>query len=324
MLFFYTVLVTRKEHEACLARISEQCTDREAGIYGPGSMFWRMSGEAITFLGAGRAVLLQLAHPYVAYAIAEHSVALTDARKRFQGTFNNILGMGFGPLDEALASARGVYAGHCRVHGVLSEDAGRFRRGDRYHANDKGALLWVHATLFDTALRVHELVGVRMTEGEKLALYAESKTFALLFGLDDAIVPPDLAAFERYMADMLASDTLAVTTPARRIAEFLMRAPTPALGPAFGFIRAVTAQLLPPRLRAGFSLRFDRRDRLLADAGASLLRSTRRVLPESLRVLPEYMQALQRIGLRERSPISEWVENTLDRALRLYPKSDAA
>ena len=38
-----------------------------AGVFGPDSAAWRVNGEAvIVFLGAGRALLLQLAHPWVA------------------------------------------------------------------------------------------------------------------------------------------------------------------------------------------------------------------------------------------------------------------
>jgi len=32
------------------------------GVFGPDSLTWRIDREALTFLGAGRALLLQLAH----------------------------------------------------------------------------------------------------------------------------------------------------------------------------------------------------------------------------------------------------------------------
>src|SRR5690242_10025253 len=58
-----------------------------AGVFGPASMTWRMNREAILFLAAGRALLLQLAHPWVAAAVADHSKALTDPVARFHRTF---------------------------------------------------------------------------------------------------------------------------------------------------------------------------------------------------------------------------------------------
>jgi mpaB/rubber oxygenase-like protein len=48
------------------------------GVFGPDSLTWRIDREALTFLGAGRALLLQLAHPWVAAAIAEHSKTVDD------------------------------------------------------------------------------------------------------------------------------------------------------------------------------------------------------------------------------------------------------
>jgi uncharacterized protein (DUF2236 family) len=314
--------VSQKEHEACLQQVVAECQDPAAGIFGPSSMFWRVNSEAISFLGAGRAVALQVAHPYVAYAVAEHSIALTDARKRFQGTFENIFAMAFGPLDEALACARGVYRGHCKVHGEIGEDVGRFRKGDRYHANDRGALRWVHATLFDTVMRVHELAGMRLTQEHKRALYRESRRFALLFGVSDT--PATLEEFDDYVRDMLASDTLAVSRPAREITDFVLAAPTPALAPAFDFLRAVTAALLPPRLRRGFGLPYGARERALMRLGLAVLRPVRRVLPEPLRKMPEYMQAMERLGLRQPSLMSRAVDRAVQQGLALWQPTPAA
>ena len=44
-------------------------------------------GQIEGVLGAGRALLLQLAHPYVAAAIAEHSRALADPIGRFHRSY---------------------------------------------------------------------------------------------------------------------------------------------------------------------------------------------------------------------------------------------
>jgi hypothetical protein len=44
-----------------------------AGVFGPDSVAWRVNRDAAIFLGAGRALLLQLAHPWVATAVSEHS-----------------------------------------------------------------------------------------------------------------------------------------------------------------------------------------------------------------------------------------------------------
>jgi len=37
----------------------------DPGLFGPGSMVWRVNGEAVLILGGARALLLQVAHPMV-------------------------------------------------------------------------------------------------------------------------------------------------------------------------------------------------------------------------------------------------------------------
>ena len=156
-----TMIVTASVHERALAglvaQLDEAGLSESAGIHGPDSPMWQMNAQLSNFLGAGRAMLLQLAHPYVAYAIAEHSTTLSDVRGRFQATFENVFGMTFGSRSQALASARRVHRVHARIHGKIPVTAGRFAAGHRYHANDSDALLWVHATLIGTALRIQEI-----------------------------------------------------------------------------------------------------------------------------------------------------------------------
>src|SRR5215204_5428185 len=71
------------------------------GVFGAGSTIWQVDREALVFLGAGRALLLQLAHPWVSTAIAEHSTALSDPIGRFHRTFEIIFTLVFGSLEQA-------------------------------------------------------------------------------------------------------------------------------------------------------------------------------------------------------------------------------
>jgi hypothetical protein len=69
-----------------LARVRAGTADPVAGIFGPRSLTWQIDREAAVFLGAGRALLLQLAHPWVAAAIEQHSHAFADPVGRFHRT----------------------------------------------------------------------------------------------------------------------------------------------------------------------------------------------------------------------------------------------
>jgi uncharacterized protein (DUF2236 family) len=55
--------VSEHDSEALLAEISARVSNPIAGIFGPASASWRINRESALFLGAGRAALLQLAHP---------------------------------------------------------------------------------------------------------------------------------------------------------------------------------------------------------------------------------------------------------------------
>jgi len=101
----------------------------------------------VIFLGAGRALLLQLAHPWVSKAILDHSQALADPVGRFHRTFNPVFTIVFGALDQALTAARRLHRRHAGIQGRLPQNS-------QYWASEPSALYWVHATLVDIMLAV--------------------------------------------------------------------------------------------------------------------------------------------------------------------------
>jgi uncharacterized protein (DUF2236 family) len=61
-------LVSESDLEIALDSVRARAAGSVEGIFGPASMTWRIDREAVIFFGAGRALLLQLAHPWVAAA----------------------------------------------------------------------------------------------------------------------------------------------------------------------------------------------------------------------------------------------------------------
>ena len=45
----------------------------DPGLFGPGSMAWRIDGEVLVLAGGTCALLMQLAHPAVAAGVDQHS-----------------------------------------------------------------------------------------------------------------------------------------------------------------------------------------------------------------------------------------------------------
>src|SRR5215831_20879662 len=99
------MFVSPEVFDRSLALVRDNAAGAREGIFGPSSVTWQVDREAAVFLGAGRALLLQLAHPWVAAAIADQSRVFADPLGRFHRTFNVAFTMTYGTLDQALASA---------------------------------------------------------------------------------------------------------------------------------------------------------------------------------------------------------------------------
>ena len=57
-------LLSEDGFESSLDTVREAAAGSIEGVFGPASLTWRVDREAAVFLGAGRALLLQLAHPW--------------------------------------------------------------------------------------------------------------------------------------------------------------------------------------------------------------------------------------------------------------------
>ncbi|MBO6936962.1 MAG: DUF2236 domain-containing protein [Deltaproteobacteria bacterium] len=288
--------VDRESFDAEASAVFRSTGDPAEGVHGPGSTTWRIARESVLFLGGGRAALLQLAHPYVAHAVAEHSETQTDPIGRFERTFRHVYAMIFGDLGHARRSSDRVRRIHETIEGTIDEHVGAFAPGDRYLANDATALLWVHATLIHTALQVYDAVVAPLSFADKDAYWRESKRFARLFGVPAADLPDSWTDFERWFASMLDSDLIAVGRPAKEIARFLLTPPRASAAPILGWYRLMTAGLMPRSLREPFGLRYTRRDALLFHSSLRTLRSTYPLLPRRLRDVPAYVEAQKRLA----------------------------
>lgn len=291
-------LVTPEALEADLEAIARGCPDPAHGVFGPASSVWRVSRELVNFLGAGRAALLQLAHPWVATAVRDHSVTERDLAGRFQRTFFQVFAMTFGDLDAALGAARRIHRIHRGVEGRLDEAAGAFPAGSPYAANVEDALMWVHATLIDTSVRLFERFVAPLGDAGREAHYAETRRFARLFGISDRVLPADWAAFRAYWDAMIASEALAVGATARRQSAQLLAPTRGAARVLWGWHRAVTATLLPERLRDAYGLTLSRREGALVGATFFALERTYRRLPGRARFVPAWFDAQRRLAGR--------------------------
>jgi uncharacterized protein (DUF2236 family) len=292
-------IVTREDHEAALAALAREVTNPREGILGPRSIAWQLGGDLGVFMGGGRAALLQIALPQVAYAIDHHSSTKTDVVGRFQRTFRHVFAMVFGELDDALMSARRVHTIHSRIHGTMPD-------GRTYHANDADSLRWVHGTLVDTVLTVRERLDGPMPLATKDAFVVEQNRFAQLFGIPRALQPRSFGDHSAYMQRMFG--TLEVTPCAREMARFLLGRGERAQPPLGRVAEAVTASLLPSSLADAFGLA---RSDLSVRAGLAALAPIYRHLPRTLVTIPARAEALRRLRGQPPRRYDAWMERQL-------------
>src|ERR1700722_5153246 len=193
--------VSRADSQMLRASLEQLPGEPRHGFFGPESVSWRMNRESAVFLGAGRAALLQLAHPWVAGALAQHSNLLNDAVGRFHSTFRVVYTMLFGTRGQATHASKQLYRLHTGIRGELPS-------GEHYEANEVAALRWVYATLVESAVMAYEFALPPLTLSDCEQYYAESKRMAALFGISAEALPQDWTAFLDYTAKMVDSPQL--------------------------------------------------------------------------------------------------------------------
>lgn len=298
------MLVSSQGLEYQLSLLQNADPDPCVGLFGPASLLWKVNRESLMFLGAGRALLLQLSHPWIAAAIIDHSDAVTDPLTRFHQTFSVMFSMLFGTVDQAFGAARKLHRRHGSVRGLLAEPAGPFSAGTPYWANDCHVLQWVHSTLIETAIVIYELALSPLSRQEREAFYRESCRLAGLFGLSGSSLPPDWAAFAQYTEAMRQSDTLTVAAPARMLARQIFGERSSWTHPPRWY-RAITAELLPPRLREQFELPFGRAEQFTAQSALRWISQVYALLPHNIRYVGPYQEAQARLSGRAPSLITQ-------------------
>ena len=269
------------------------------GYFPPDGVARRVGRELVMLLGGGRALLLQLAHPLLAAGVANHSDYRRDPWRRLEGTMSAVWSVVFGSAEEADAVAARVRTMHRRVHGRITQASGPFPAGTSYSALDPELLLWVHATLVDTALLVYQAWVAPLSERDQARYWDEMKTMARLFGTPDAVIPQTLAEFRAYMRERLASEEICVTDTAREVARSVLNPPLPVpLKPLMRSVEIVTAGMLPVRLRIGYGFGWGPgRAALMAASRGSVRRIAMPLLPDIVRA-PAPARRSERARLR--------------------------
>lgn len=251
-----------------------------AGLFPPDAVIRRIDGEGVLLLGGGRALLMQLAHPSVAEGVARHSDFRADPFSRLRRTLEASYSIVFGTREEAERTAAAIRAVHDRV------------TGPGYDANDPALLMWVHATLVDTSVRIYERFVQPLSVAECEDFYRQSMVQAAMLGCPESSQPASWRDFRAYVRDMVGS--LTVSDTARSLAHDVLHPAVPVrvvTEPLIEVARQITAGLLPRPLREQYGLRWDRPRKLALLGAAAASRTVMSVVPDVVRRAPSRMLA---------------------------------
>jgi uncharacterized protein (DUF2236 family) len=264
----------------------------DLGLFGPGSVSWRVHSEPILALAGLRALYLQSLHPQAMAGVAQNSRYRDDPYGRLQRTGIYIATVVYGTTLEATEAGRRLRAIHSRMR---ARDP---RTGEEFRVDAPHLLRWVHVTEVESFVTTARRAGMALSDAEVDAYYTEQLRAAELVGLDPATVPGTAAEVEAYYRDIRPD--LAMTTEAAESALFLSAPPlpfrlgfTPVRLAWFG-VASVAVGLLPPWARRLYGLPGLPTTGPAATVSARTLRLALKAIPEKYVHGPIYEAALAR------------------------------
>jgi uncharacterized protein (DUF2236 family) len=241
---------------------------------------------------------MQLAHPLIATAVAEHTRRDRSLVERAGATIGLNLAVIFGDQDQAERAASHVRDLHTRIHGQLHAAVGTFPAGSSYRADDPELLRWGHATIAWTAVEAYERFVGSLWSADRDRYVAEMRPFGQAFGADEASLPSGWDELRAYVSDVLHTALVVGEDGRREGREILWPRGTfgeRASGPVQ---RVLAAGLLPDAVRHGFALPWSTGRRAAFSSVVAMTRAAVRTMPRSQRWWPHYRTAHDRVAGR--------------------------
>ncbi|MEV4197978.1 oxygenase MpaB family protein [Micromonospora globbae] len=277
----------------------------DLGLFGPGSVTWKVHAEPVLIVGGLRSLYLQALHPRAMAGVAQNSDYRTDAWGRLVRTATYVATTVYGTTAEAEEAGQRIRRLHARMSAVDP------RTGERFRVDDPDLLRWVHVAEVESFLDTARRAGLPLTPAEVDGYYTEQRRSAALVGLDPATVPGTAAEVADYYASVRPE--LRMTREAAETALFLTAPPLPwklslpvrlglTLGPprwAYFGVAATALGLLPAwarRMYGGLGLPTTA---LSADLTVRGLRLALAALPQRWRAGPIQQAAMERAARRD-------------------------
>ncbi|MBM3667754.1 MAG: DUF2236 domain-containing protein [Actinobacteria bacterium] len=187
------------------------------GLFGPGSVSWRVHSNPVLLVGGLRALLIQSLNPLAMAGIDQHSDYLERPLSRLQRTASYVATIVFGDTATAERTGEMVTRLHSRVAGIDPITA------SAYSAQDLETMLWVHCVEIHSFLAAYRAYGGRMSDDEQDAYLREQVAAAELLGIPGEVVPASRRDYGVYFEVM--RDRLCVSEASRNAIELVVAPP---------------------------------------------------------------------------------------------------
>jgi uncharacterized protein (DUF2236 family) len=264
----------------------------DLGLFGPGSVTWRVHAEPILMVAGLRALLLQSLHPRALAGVVQNSDFRVRPWHRLEMTVTYVVTVNFGTTADAEAAGRQVRHIHRRMRGTDP------RTGEQFRLDEPDLLRWVHVVEHESFLDVARRSGVPLSDDDADRYYREQVKAAELVGLDPATVPASRAEVADYYEQM--QPELATTRDTVESMLFMAAPPMPfGLGwtpvrAAYTAVAALAVSLLPTWARQRYGLPGIGAADPAASLAARLLRAGINPIPRRFLEGPIYKAAMAR------------------------------
>lgn len=215
------------------------------GLFGPGSVTWKVNSDPAMVVGGMRALLVQALNPLAMAGVAQHSRFHDDSWGRFQRTAQFVMTATFGTRTEAEAIGARVRRIHTTVRGTDPVT------GRPYDAGQPELLAWVHNVLAHSLVVAKRAYGGGLSRTDADRYLGEMVRMAELVGTPPDLVPTTMPDLRDYLrgAELVAS-------PLAQQAKFaVLSPPLPRrLVPVWAVLDTAAVGLLPARVRRLYHL----------------------------------------------------------------------
>src|SRR5215469_5217585 len=171
--------------------------ESDRGLFGPGSVTWRVLGEPVMWVAGLRAMYLQALHPRTMRATWQNTAFARpgEAWGRFARTVEFVRIRTYGTAAEVERAGRRVRRLHASLTGTDAD-------GSVIRLDEPELLTWVHCGEIASYVDIAARCGMPLSGGELDRFVAEQRRSAAVVGLDPASVPGSVAGLDAYFQQM--------------------------------------------------------------------------------------------------------------------------